>query len=61
MITDHTNAFDALDDKHYFMYLSLDDETREEIDALIEDRWNRQYADDIRMGTEGDDAADDYE
>lgn len=61
MITEHTNAFDVPDDKHYYMYLSLDDETREEIDALIEDRWNRQYAEDISRGTEGDDVADDYE
>lgn len=61
MITEHTNDFDVPDDKHYYMYLSLDEETREEIDALIEDRWNRQYADDIRMGAEGDDVEDDYE
>lgn len=48
-----------IDDKHYFMYLSLDEETREEIDALIEDRWNRQYADDIRGDAEGDYLVDD--
>ena len=48
-----------IDDKHYFMYLSLDEETREEIDALIEDRWNRQYADDIREDAEGDYLVDD--
>ena len=61
MKPDHTNSYDVLDDKHYYMYLSLADEDREEIDALIEDHWKRQYADDIRMGTEGDDVADDYE
>lgn len=59
MKPDHTNSYDVLDDKHYYMYLSLADEDREEIDALIEDRWNRQYADDIRGDAEGDYLVDD--
>lgn len=42
------NNYTDIDDKHYFMYLALDDEAREEIDELIENYYNRQYADDLR-------------
>jgi hypothetical protein len=42
------NNYANMDDKHYYMYLSLDYESREEIDAIIEDHWNRQYADALR-------------